>query len=168
MAVMDILPLLVLSAIILLFGFATRGKIPGLFGKKPEGEPQRKTPDFNDKFIGNSGGRTQIRFIRVYSPVDLMIIRSMFDSEGIETYAEYESINSLFPGLRVPGYTDTVISIFEDKLDEAKEIAEDYLSALRNNETQRIKDMLRNLGELNIAGYAIPSNQNRMMPELLL
>ena len=170
---MDIMPLIALAALLLLFGIFTRGKgtpkfLRGLESSR-NGEIDDTQPDFNQKFLDAGGeDRTPVDLVETFNPVDRMIIRSLLDSEGVETYIEASSLDTILPGVRFPGHSGSVIRIYEDKAGTAREIVEDFIADIKQDRAADINEKLKKLGDNAIGGYVIPPNQNRMMPKLLL
>jgi len=69
-----------------------------------------------------------VNLVRTFQRVDEFFIRSFLDSAEIPNYLEFSHVSRLFPGVKISGYTDSVISVFEDDVPEARQIVLDYVS----------------------------------------
>ncbi|MBN2508991.1 MAG: hypothetical protein JXB03_01900 [Spirochaetales bacterium] len=170
---MELMPLLALAALLLIFGFLIRGKGSAGFLKGIESSRNASIdsgePDFNARFLAAAGpDREAVHLVEVFNPVDQMIIRSLLDAQGILTYIEPSSLETLFPGVRPPGRDGTVIQVYDDESNEAQETVADFILDLRQRRTARIHEKLKNLGDNAVHGYRIPPHQDRMMPRLLI
>lgn len=130
--------------------------------------PREETEDFNEKFLRQHGNDPGVALVRTYNPEDLMLLRSLLDSSQINTWAEFAQMNSLLPGVVIPGHTDVVVYVGEDDLDEARTIVADYIETLRSGNVAHLGDIMRNLAEFSLGGYAQPNRGGKALPELLV
>ena len=83
--------------------------------------------DFNEKFLRNPAGKDEtIELVRVFRPDDLELLRSLLDSEGIESYAPVSNMGALYPLDTIPGFTDSVITVYAVDAEAARQIVKDY------------------------------------------
>jgi hypothetical protein len=73
-----------------------------------------------------------------------------------------------FPGVPISGYTDGIISVFEEDKEEAKTIIQEYIDAIRTNNREKIGNLFRTLMEFAVVGNTIRSGSNKSLPELLV
>ncbi len=169
--------LIIGALVILIFAivFKIKEKQKDLEGQKDKESPVEETlakseefDDLNEKFIHNSKNRKAINFVKTYNPSDQIIIRSLLDSSGIESYSKLNSASTLFPGFEISGFSDSVICIFEDKKKEAYEIVNEFINVLKDGEPEKLNSIVRNIAEFTIGGYVVPSGRNRSLPEILI
>ena len=101
------------------------------------------------------------------SPADMAVLRSLLDSAEIPSYVQFQHTSSLFPGITIQGYTDSILSVYKDNLPEAFEIVHDYIAMLKGDRHGSSLSTARNVGEFFAMGYVVPSRDNRTLPELL-
>lgn len=89
--------------------------------------------DMNEVFLNHAGGRKVLDLVKVFNPSDLMILRSIFASEGIDSYVKSNYFGDLYGSAKESIFSTTVISIFEDKLDDARVIVQDYIRNLQKD-----------------------------------
>lgn len=123
--------------------------------------------DMNTEFLSACEGRVSISLVRLNSPADTAVLRSLLDSAGIASYVKFQHTSSLFPGITIQGYTDSILSVYEDNLPEAYEIVHDYIAMLKGDRHGSSLSTARNVGEFFAMGYVVPSRDNRTLPELL-
>ena len=83
--------------------------------------------DFNEKFLRNPAGKDEtIELVRVFRPDDLELLRSLLDSEGIESYAPVSNMGALYPLDTIPGFTYSVITVYAVDAEAARQIVKDY------------------------------------------
>ncbi len=124
--------------------------------------------DLNEEFFKNVEGEISIPFIRIYSNQDKMLIRSILDSAGILSYQDMHHVGDLLPGVRVQGYTDTILYIYESNREEAEEIVVDYIrnqvENLTGNQLTTKQALMDAIALLN----AKPTSQNQILPEFIV
>ncbi|WP_169313562.1 DUF2007 domain-containing protein [Spirochaeta africana] len=131
---------------------------------KPSDNGER---DMNREFLSSSHGRVSVPLVRTHSPADMAVLRSLLDSAEIPSYVQFQHTSSLFPGITIQGYTDSLISVFEDSLPEAYEVVHEYITMLKHDRQGTPLSSARNVGEFLAMGYVVPSGDNRTLPELL-
>lgn len=136
----------------------------------PESESERgpeTARDLNDEFFENAQGKIPIPFIRIYSNQDKMIIRSLLDSAGIRNYQGMHHFGDLLPGVRVQGYTDTILYIYESDREEAEELVIDYIRNQVENLTGRQVSTKQALVDAIALLNAKPTGLNQILPEFI-
>lgn len=92
-------------------------------------------PDLNEKFLGSPKKKTEaVALVRAYHSDDLMLLRSLLDAEGVETFVQPSSLGELYPTVSTVGLGDSVITIFKSDLDVACRVVEDYLAGWEDAE----------------------------------
>ena len=83
--------------------------------------------DLNEKFLRNPSNKEgTVELVRVFRPDDLELLRSLLDSEGIESYAPVSNMGALYPLDTIPGFTDSVVSVYAVDVEAARQIVQDY------------------------------------------
>lgn len=108
-----------------------------------ESEEASKTEeeiDLNQEFFKKAEVTNEeaIDAIVCNSQADLILLRSVLYSCGIQTYAKNQYIADLKLGWGFPGFTKVTLVLFKDDIDEAKKIIEDY----RNKSEQPIESLI--------------------------
>lgn len=141
--------------------------------RKPsaEQEPSNEEPplkELNEKFIRQAQGKEVIPFVKTYNINDRILIRSLLDSVGICTYLKPNSFSSLYPGVAINNHTDSILSIFTKDMPEARKVVLDYIEDLKNIDPEKRTPYLRHAAEYTLSGVVIPTNQDRVLPEILV
>lgn len=123
--------------------------------------------DLDEKFFNNAKGHDVIPFIRAYNAADVAVLRSLFDSNGIRSLVNFNRMSSLYPNLKIVGHTDSIIYIYSDQKETAREVAENYIKTIREFSRHNGKDVAGNIAEMAIGGVVVPSGENRILPEIL-
>jgi len=127
--------LFVATAVLLLVAWAwfSRRRFLG-WKKRPLGEPGRPAQDgddfedFNDKFLRNLGGKEGAVDLVRAAPDDVMLLRSLLDTEGVETFVQPSSLGDLYPTVATVGLKDAIVTIYREDLDLGRRVVEDFLS----------------------------------------
>jgi hypothetical protein len=126
-------------------------------------------PDMNEVFLNHAGGRTVIDLVKVFNPSDLMILRSIFASEGIDSYVKSNYFGDLYGSAKESIFSTTVISIFEDKLDDARGIVQQYIQNLQKDKTDAdpsVSEHVQTAATV-LTGIPTPAADLKYLPELL-
>ncbi len=123
--------------------------------------------NLDDQFFENLKGNEVIPFLRTYNPSDLMILRSLLDSNGINSMVNFSRMNSLYPNLRIDGHTDTIIYIYRMDQEKAVELAEEYIRNISSGQRISKGGIVRNVAEMAIGGILMASLRNRTLPEII-
>ncbi len=99
------------------------------FSEDEESSESNDSDFSEDFFIRVQKGEKSQYFLKVSSPQDCSIIRSMLHSAHIPTIADFTNFNSLYGSLAgvQNGVFSSRISILQDDYDEAVEIVGDYI-----------------------------------------
>lgn len=83
--------------------------------------------DLNEKFLRNPEGKQgTLELVRVFRPDDLELLRSLLDAEGIESYVPSSNMGALYPLAAIPGFTDSVVTVYEVDREAARQVVLDY------------------------------------------
>ena len=155
---MELYVVLLVAAILI---FAVLKRRADHRGKSPKANSQPKE-ELNEKFLDNPTGSPVIPLVRIYSPTDKMVIRSILDSQQILSYVELEHLSSLWPGVMLEGFSDTIIYIYSDDRTAAEKLVKEYIqSILDNDESAQSAEMFASFNDL-------PPRESRVLPELMV
>jgi len=133
--------------------------------KNKEKEDNEFVDDLNDSFFKNSHGENAIELVKIFNPYDRVVIRSILKSEGIETYVKSNIFGELYPTYDIHNFSTSVVMIYENDKEQAKEIVKDYLLTLdkKNYPLNRNK-----MGQTTTALMGVPPTLSKFKPELLV
>ena len=123
--------------------------------------------DLKEKYHNSiaAGERTR-RLARVYSQVDLSMIKSLLDSKQIPNDLLFGNMNTLRTGVAVPGFNDSIVVVLERDYDAGRAVVEDYLGSLQRDPTSpKATTVLRNIAEVIVSETLVNPGAGR--PELL-
>ena len=130
---------------------------------------KKETLDYNEMeiifFNEISKDNRPYKLLNIYFPFDLMIIKSLFLSEQIPYYVEFEHFMGVKPFVQIINYNNTNFYILEEDYNDAIIVLENYLKAKTFN-NYRIKEKIRNLFELAMISWVIYSPQNNLGIEI--
>ena len=161
----NIVFIIIALMIIMILGFYKRKKDNNIRNEEDKNvEKNKEIIDYNQEFLENSEGKEVIPFIRIFAQQDKLMLRSLLLSEGICTYVTNENTNSLYPGVMIQGYTDTVIHIFKEDKEKARPVVEDYILNLIENIRPEIK-----VKAVDFAAVlaTLPTSLNQIVPEII-
>jgi hypothetical protein len=105
------------------------------------------------------------KLLNIYFPFDLMIIKSLFISEQIPYYIEFEHFMGVRPFVQIINYNNTNLYILEEDYNDAIIILESYLQT-KTLDKNRIKERVRNIFELLLISWVVLSPQNNLGIEI--
>jgi len=117
-----------------------------------------------------SAGRRAVRIASVYNQYDIMFIKSLFQSEQIPYYFEFENMSKLRTGIPVFSFNNALLNVLEDDYDDARAVLEAYkrgpgdggaVDAERGDAKSRGAERVRNVAEIVIGGWKSPSPGER-------
>jgi len=130
----------------------------------------RETLDYNEMeimFLNNiSENNRPYKLLNIYFPFDLMIIKSLFMSEQLPYYVEFEHMMGLRPFIPIINYNNANFYILEEDYNDAIIVIETYLRNKTLN-NYKIKERLRNLFELALINWVTYSPQNNLGVEVI-
>jgi len=109
-----------------------------------------------------SNGSTGLRIASIYNQYDIMFIKSLFQSEQIPYYFEFENTAKIRTGLPIENYNNSILNILEEDYEDAILVLQEYKkrkSEYCNSKTDRI----RNIAEAVIFGWAINNPRENTM-----
>jgi len=122
--------------------------------------------DLNEKFLKNLQGKEVRRVVKTYNSFDKEQIRSLLDSCEILSYAEFENMNNLLPGLGIYGYSESYISVSIDDIPEALIVIKEYIEE-RRQEVKSPSLVEQNTGNLVTKALLTVDGFTGNLPELL-
>jgi hypothetical protein len=105
------------------------------------------------------------KLLNIYFPLDLMMIKSLFMSEQIPYYIEFEHFMGVRPFVQIINYNNTNLYILEEDYNDAIIILENYLEA-KTLENNNIKERIRNIFELLLINWVVLSPNNNLGIEI--
>ena len=129
----------------------------------------KETLDYNEMeimfFNKISEKNRPYKLLNIYFPFDLMIIKSLFISEQIPYYVEFEHFMGVKPYVQIINYNNTNFYILEEDYNDAMIIIENYLKTKTLN-NYKLNEKIRNIFELAIISWVIYSPQNNLGIEI--
>jgi hypothetical protein len=130
---------------------------------------KKETLDYNEMeiifFNKISKDNRPYKLLNIYFPFDLMIIKSLFMSEQIPYYVEFEHFMGVKPFVQIINYNNTNLYILEEDYNDAIIVLENYLKTKTFN-NYKIREKIRNLFELAAISWVIYSPQNNLGIEI--
>jgi hypothetical protein len=148
--------------------------IVGALGHRWARTGRRKTRDVTVKGRGSEetffaavrNGEPVRDLVRVYSQMDIALLRSLLSSMGIVTYTLFENTNNIRMGIAIAGYNDTIVQILEKDYKRARIAVEGYIANRRRDGTGvTAGTKIRNVAETLVGGMF--ANPNLQLPELI-
>ena len=102
-----------------------------------------------------SNGHKGRRIAFIYSSFDLMIIKSLFQSEQIPFFCEFEYLSKIKTGLPITQVNNIMLNVLEEDITDSKFILSEYIKTKKTDNT--CKNKLRNICEFIIFSNAVPS-----------
>jgi hypothetical protein len=112
--------------------------------------------------------------IKLYSPqteVDLALIRSILESEGISFFVHNDHFGSLRIGPSIPLYNERTIMVNENDFPRASELISDYLKNTRSKDVSKsngafqseysLFDKIRVIFETILFGWIVPGKSKK-------
>ncbi len=105
-----------------------------------------------------------VNFIDLYSPrnqIELGLIKSILDSEGISYFVRNANFGSLEVGPQIGLFNATMIQVQDDQLEKARELLADYLEKTQEQvekplQKYSIFDKIRMVIEFLFFGWVVP------------
>jgi hypothetical protein len=106
-----------------------------------------------------NNGKPKRRFLKIDNQFDLMFIKSLFQSESIPYYTEFEKISGIRPGMYIGDLGNyNLLYILEEDYDDALEIIQEYIEKKKTSKTENgNKESLRNIAEVVFGNWRVPS-----------
>jgi hypothetical protein len=126
--------------------------------------PQLDNDSWNASFLAKAQGQETVKLLRIYNRQDVLILRSILASLGIENYLAYSRIGDLLTGVMIQGHTDMVLVILAEDREDAVAAVQTYLEKASAVIDYRQYRWLGIFFGIFFLGYAVPQ---RTLPELL-
>ncbi|GHU86775.1 hypothetical protein FACS189476_00680 [Spirochaetia bacterium] len=108
-----------------------------------------------------SKGSNKITFLKINNQFDLMFIKSLFQSEQIPYYIEFEKISKIRPGMYVGDLGNyNLLYILEKDYEDALKIVNYYIENKKNQTKEDNIAKTRNLAEILFGNWKVPSAQD--------
>ena len=109
-------------------------------------------------FNAVNNGREKYMFLKIDNQFDLMFIKSLFQSENIPYYVEFENISRIRPGMYVGDLGNyNLLYILEEDYNDAIKVVRNYIKGKTNNKKENGKENIRNFGEVLFGNWKVPS-----------
>jgi hypothetical protein len=126
---------------------------------------EKETLDYNDIektfFEKIKEGNLPYKLLSIYTPFDLMMIKSFFISENIPYYIEFEHLMNLKPFVHSLNYNNVNFYILKEDYDDAIIIIDSYIESKNLNE-YKAKSVLRGVFEAICISWVMPSPKNHL------
>ena len=127
-------------------------------------------PDLRERKLDNiylrslSRGIRPRELVRVYSQMDMALIRSILSSARIPSDVLFPLMNTLRTGVAIEGYNDSILRVLNPDYYRARELVQDYLRRRKADTWIPMRMRFRNLVECLVAGVVV--NPLTPLPEL--
>jgi hypothetical protein len=112
-----------------------------------------------------AAGKRAFRIASVYNQYDIMFIKSLFQSEQIPYYFEFENMSKLRTGIPVFSFNNALLNVLEGDYDDAYAVLKAYKERPDDegpgDTGARGVERIRNVAELAIGGWKSPSPGDR-------
>lgn len=110
-----------------------------------------------------------VTFVNLYTPLnemELSLIKSILDGEGIRYFVRNDNFGSLEVGPRISLFNGKMVTVPEDRYEEAKELLADFIAKTRQPAGNTLKgyslfDKLRMVVEFLFFGWVMPGKARR-------
>jgi hypothetical protein len=163
---MSIEILLFVFALVFVFGLIARKRTENLENEnKTEDDTQENDLMENNKnemeemfFHEVSNGKERYRFLIIDNQFDLMFVKSLFQSENIPYYIEFEHVSSIRPGMFIGDLGNyNVLYILDEDYNDAIKVIKSYIETKRKNTEPQVAENARNLAEIALMNWRVPS-----------
>ncbi|GHU77773.1 hypothetical protein FACS189462_0530 [Spirochaetia bacterium] len=155
--------------IFLIFAFINRAK-NATDNKKTDDLQDIQLDEDNKNAVNNieelffeevSKGLNKIIFLKINNQFDLMFIKSLFQSEQIPYYIEFEKISKIRPGMYVGDLGNyNLLYILEKDYEDALKIVNYYIENKKNQTKEDNVTKTRNFAEILLGNWKVPSAQD--------
>ncbi|MDR2922025.1 MAG: hypothetical protein LBU85_01640 [Treponema sp.] len=109
-------------------------------------------------FYEVSNGKKKYKFLKIDNQFDLMFIKSIFQSENMPYYVEFENISKIRPGMYIGDLGNyTLLYILDEDYDDAIKVIKNYLKTKRTNNENNKTESVRNIFEILFGNWKVPS-----------
>ena len=111
-------------------------------------------------FEAVNSGKEKYMFLKIDNQFDLMFIKSLFQSEHIPYYVEFENITKIRPGMYIGDLGNyNLLYILDEDYNDAVEVVRNYIEGKRDNtnKNENAKENIINIGEILIGNWKVPS-----------
>jgi hypothetical protein len=159
---MNIGIILVVLVIILFFAIINSNKDENNSHKEDIEINEKTTNEIEELFFQEtSNGEEKYKFLKIDNQFDLMFVKSLFQSENIPYYVEFENISRMRPGMYIGDLGNyNLVYILEKDYNDALEVVKHYIKTKKKNrinETDK-KEKPRNVAEVLFGNWTIPAS----------
>ena len=101
-------------------------------------------------------GYVPYKLLNIYTPLDLMMIKSLFVSEQIPYYTEFEHLMGLRPFVQTINYNNANFYILKEDYNDAIIVIEEYIR-LKILDKYKFSETIRSIFEYLMIGWVVPS-----------
>ena len=119
--------------------------------------------DIQEQFFESvRNGKEKIKFLKLRNQFDLMFIKSLFQSENIPYYLEFEKMSKIRPGMNIGALGSfCLLYILKDDYYDAIKVVENYKNKKQYNNNNDVNDNIRknsrNITEIFFGNWTVPS-----------
>jgi hypothetical protein len=143
---------------LIIFAFVSKNRTENNVKIKNNGTDTLDNNIIEDKFFERvSSGETRLPFLKIDNQFDLMFIKSLFQSEQIPYYIDFEHISKVRPGMMIGDLGNyNLLYILENDYDDALEVIHTYLEN-KINEYNGKDEKGKHLIEILFSNWKVPS-----------
>jgi hypothetical protein len=87
-----------------------------------------------------------------------MFIKSLFQSENIPYYVEFENTSRMRPGMYVGDLGNyNLLYILDEDYNDAIKVVKKYIATKKKNNNKNVSENIRNVSEILIGNWKVPS-----------
>ncbi len=135
--------------------------------RTPISELDQREKALEEKFYASLRNGDKARNLaRVYSQMDLALLKSILSSMEIAFFVSNQNMNNLRTGVAVQGFNDTILVVLDSDYTSARDIVADYIINRKQSASRATAaTKFRNIAETALSGLFM--NPNDKLPELL-
>lgn len=109
-----------------------------------------------------SEGEHEVKLLRAYFPQDIMLLRSLLQSEQVPFRTEFDAMSGIMPGVQIANFNETYFYVLAADRAAALDVVASYLdSKLVDQGKPPAAAAARGFAELVLAGWRAPDNSLR-------
>jgi hypothetical protein len=131
---------------------------------------KKETLDYNDMenafFDKIKEGSMAYKILRIYTPFDLMMIKSFFISENIPYYVEFEHRMKIEPFVQILNCNNVNLYVLDEDYSDSIIVLKNYIKN-NNYDEFKIRSAFRGIFEFICIGWVVPSPHNYLGIEII-
>jgi hypothetical protein len=119
-----------------------------------------KNNEIEDQFFDKvKNGKEKYKLLKIDNQFDLMFIKSLFQSENIPYYVEFEQISRMRPGMYIGDLGNyNLLYILDEDYNDAIKVVKKYIKRKKDTiKNENTKENIRNFVEVFFANWKVPS-----------